>query len=206
MRHPSSMGGPEIEQFLTDLAVNGHVAASTQNQAFNALLFLYGQVLGLELPRLDAVRAKRPQRLPSVLDPHEVRRLLDAVQGGDGVFQLMARLLYGAGLRRLECCQIRVHDLDLSRQQITVRHSKGASSCCCDRCDRSWSGSWHGGGSCTSGTGRTGWREWRCPMRWRGSIRGRPWSWAGSSCSHRGSVREIRRPGGEGETAGTLFS
>jgi integrase len=67
LRHPNTMGGPEIELFLTDLAVHGHVAASTQNQALNALLFLYGQVLGLELPRLDAVRARRPLRLPNVL-------------------------------------------------------------------------------------------------------------------------------------------
>jgi hypothetical protein len=76
------MGGPEIEWFLTDLAVHGHVAASTQNQALNALLFLYGQVLGVELPRLDAVRARRPRRLPNVLAPEEVRRVLDAIEGG----------------------------------------------------------------------------------------------------------------------------
>jgi integron integrase len=125
LRHPNTMGGPEIEQFLTDLAVNRHVAASTQNQALNALLFLYQQVLGLELPRLDAVRAKRPKRLPTVLAPEEVRQLLDAVEGGDGVFRRMAGLLYGAGLRRLECCQLRVHDLDLRRGQIVVRHGKG---------------------------------------------------------------------------------
>src|SRR3954453_19244412 len=83
LRHPNTMGAPEIELFLTDLAVNGHVAASTQNQAFNALLFLYQQVLGIELPRLDALRAKRPKRLPTVLAPGEVRCFLDAVAGGD---------------------------------------------------------------------------------------------------------------------------
>jgi hypothetical protein len=94
LRHPATMGGPEIELFLTDLAVNGHVAASTQNQAFHALLFLYQQVLGIELPRLDALRAKRPKRLPAVLSPEEVRRFLDSVEGGDGVYHLMARLLY----------------------------------------------------------------------------------------------------------------
>lgn len=102
LRHPSSMSGPEIEQFLTDLAVNGHVAASTQNQAFHALLFLYQQVLGIELPRLDALRAKRPKRLPAVLSPEEVRRFLDAVDGCGGLYRLMARLLYGSGLRRQE--------------------------------------------------------------------------------------------------------
>ena len=125
MRHPRSMGGAEIEMFLTDLAVEHHVSASTQNQALNALLFLYQQVLHIELPRLDAVRAKRPKRLPTVLSPEEVKCILDAVRGGDGVFRLMASLLYGAGLRREECCRLRVHDLDLSRMQIIVRHGKG---------------------------------------------------------------------------------
>jgi integrase len=118
------MGAPEIERFLTDLAVNGHVAASTQNQAFHALLFPYQQVLGIELPRLDALRAKRPKRLPTVLSPEEVRRFLDAVDGGEGLYRLMAGLLYGTGLRRQECCQLRVHDLDLQRQQLAVRHGK----------------------------------------------------------------------------------
>ncbi len=118
------MGGPEIELFLTDLAVHGHVSASTHNQAFHALLFLYQHVLGIELPRLDAVRAKRPKRLPSVLCPEEVAKVLSAVQGGDGVFRLMAGLCYGSGLRREECCRLRVHDLDLRRDQITVRHGR----------------------------------------------------------------------------------
>ncbi len=125
LRHPNTMGAPEIEQFLTDLAAHGHVAASTQNQAFHALLFLYQQVLGIDLPRLDALRAKRPKRLPTVLSAEEVRRFLDAVEGGDGLYRLMAGLLYGTGLRRQECCQVRVHDLDLARHQITVRHGKG---------------------------------------------------------------------------------
>jgi integron integrase len=125
LRHPTSMGGPEIEMFLTDLAVRQHVAASTQNQAFCALLFLYQDVLGIELPRLDALRARRPKRLPAVLSPEEVRLLLDAVRGGEGMFRLMAGLCYGAGLRREECCRVRVHDVDLGRQQIIVRHGKG---------------------------------------------------------------------------------
>ncbi len=125
LRHPNTMGAPEIERFLSDLAANGHVAASTQNQAFHALLFLYQEVLGIELPRLDALRARRPRRLPTVLSPEEVRRVLEAVEGGDDVYRLMARLLYGAGLRRQECCQLRVHDLDLRRYQLTVRHGKG---------------------------------------------------------------------------------
>ncbi len=125
LRHPNTMAAPEIEMFLTELAVNGHVAASTQNQALGALLFLYQQVLGLELPRLDAVRARRPKRLPTVLSSEEVRQLLDAVRGADGVFRLMAGLLYGAGLRQEECCRLRVHDVDVGRQQIVVRHGKG---------------------------------------------------------------------------------
>lgn len=126
LRHPRDMSAAEIEMFLTDLAVNRHVSASTQNQGFNALVFLYQQVLGIELPKLDAVRARRPKRLPTVLSPEEVRQLLDAVDGGEGVFHLMAGLLYGAGLRREECCRLRVHDLDLGRTQIVVRHGKGA--------------------------------------------------------------------------------
>jgi hypothetical protein len=125
MRHPNTMGAAEIETFLTDLAVKGHVSASTQNQAFNALLFLFGQVLGIELPRLDAMRARRPKRLPNVLGVDEVRQLLDAVRGGEGTFRLMARLLYGGVLRREECCRLRVHDIDLGRCQIVVRHGKG---------------------------------------------------------------------------------
>jgi integrase len=125
LRHPTTMGAAEIERFLADLAVAGHVSPSTQNQAFNALLFLYQQVLGLELPRLDALRARRPKRLPTVLAPEEVRRVLDAVVGADGLLPLMVRLLYGAGLRRAECCGLRVHDLDLLRRQIVVRHGKG---------------------------------------------------------------------------------
>ena len=125
MRHPNTMGKAEIEMFLSELAVNGHVSASTQNQAFHALLFLFQQVLGMELPRLDAFRARRPKRLPTVLDPGEVRQLLDAVRGGEGVFRMMAGLCYGAGLRREECCRLRVHDLAVERGQIVVRHGKG---------------------------------------------------------------------------------
>jgi integron integrase len=126
LRHPQEMGAAEVQSFLTDLAVNGHVAASTQNQALNAIVFLYAQVLGRELGRLDAVRARRPKHLPAVLSPEEVRLVLNAVTGGDGVFRLMASLLYGAGLRRFECCGLRVHDLDMARGQIMVRRGKGA--------------------------------------------------------------------------------
>jgi integron integrase len=124
-RHPRDLGAAEVEQFLTDLAVNGRVSASTQNQAFHALLFLYKQVLEIDLGRLDAVRARRPKRLPVVLAPEEVAAVLEHVAGGDGVFRLLARLLYGCGLRLLECCQLRVKDIHLARGQIVVRAGKG---------------------------------------------------------------------------------
>jgi integron integrase len=126
LRHPATMGAPEIEQFLTHLAADQHVSASTQNQSFFALLFLYEQVLGIELPRLDPLRARRPVRLPIVLSVEEVRRFLENVAGNDGLYHLMLGLLYGSGLRRQECCQMRVHDLDLVRNQLTIRHGKGS--------------------------------------------------------------------------------
>jgi integron integrase len=124
-RHPADLGAAEIEAFLTHLAVQEHVAASTQNQAMNALLFLYQQVLEIELPRLDAVRAKRPARLPVVMSRPEVRLVLEAVSGADGQYKLQAELQYGAGLRVLESCRVRVHDVDLGRGQLLVRDGKG---------------------------------------------------------------------------------
>ena len=126
LKHPQEMGGAEVSVFLTHLAVSGHVAASTQNQALNALVFFYKHVLGLELGRLEAVRARRPKYLPVVLAPEEVKTVLEAVDGAEGMFRLMCGLMYGAGLRRAECCGLRVHDLDLARNQIGVRHGKGA--------------------------------------------------------------------------------
>ena len=124
-RHPRTMGAAEVEQFLTHLAVTGNVSASTQNQALNALVFLYAQVLEMDLGRFDSVRARRGKRLPVVLIQEEVRLVLARVVGADGLFQLMARLLYGCGLRVSECCGLRVHDLDLGRGQIMVRGGKG---------------------------------------------------------------------------------
>jgi integrase len=121
-RHPCDLGPPEIEAFLTDLAVNGRVAASTQNQAFSALLFLYQRVLEIELPNLHVLRAKRPERLPVVLSLDEVRAVLAEL---DGIELLQAELLYGAGLRILECCRLRVKDVDFARKQIMVRDGKG---------------------------------------------------------------------------------
>jgi integron integrase len=122
-RHPGELGGPEVTRFLSSLAVDGRVAASTQNQALSALLFLYRDVLGVELPWLDdIVRAKRPTRLPVVLTRDEVRVVIRHLSGPP---RLMACLLYGAGLRVLECCRLRVQDLDFAANQIVVRGGKG---------------------------------------------------------------------------------
>jgi len=124
MRHPRDMGKPEVEAFLTDLAVARHVAASTQNQALNAVLFLYKDVLGIELAWMDdVVRVKRPARIPEVLSAAEVARLLAQL---DGTYQLMASLLYGSGLRLMEAVRLRVKDVDFDYRQIVVRDSKGA--------------------------------------------------------------------------------
>jgi len=125
LRHPRDMTAAEVQPFLTHLAVAGRVSASTQNQALNALVFLYQQVLEIDLGRFDAVRARRPKRLPVVLSPEEVQKVLEKIQGGSGLFQLMARLLYGCGLRLQECCQLRVKDVLWDRNQIVVRGGKG---------------------------------------------------------------------------------
>jgi integron integrase len=122
-RHPDTMGEAEITGFLTHLAARRNVSASTQNQALSALLFLYRRILGKEIGWLaDVERAQRPARLPVVLTVAEVRALLSKMTGPTW---LMASLLYGSGLRRLECCRLRVKDIDLERREITVRHSKG---------------------------------------------------------------------------------
>lgn len=123
-RHPQEMGAGEVEAFLTHLAVSGRVAASTQNQALSALLFLYREVLEIDLPWLDnVVRAKRPARLPVVLTHNEVQAVLGRMTGAHG---LMARLLYGTGMRLMECVRLRVKDVDFERAEILVRDGKGA--------------------------------------------------------------------------------
>jgi len=122
-RHPAEMGGAEVTQFLSALVVDKNVAASTQNQALSAILFLYRDVLEQDLPWLDdIVRSKRAVRLPVVLTREEVRAVLQRMSG---VPRLMAILLYGAGLRLLECARLRVKDVDFARNQITVRAGKG---------------------------------------------------------------------------------
>lgn len=127
IKHPNTLGAPDVERFLTHLAVEGHVAASTQNQALGALLFLYRDVLKIELGMLNSVRARRPQRVPIVLSQPEVQQLLAALDAYPSTepYALMARLMYGAGLRLMECCRLRVKDVDLQRGQLTVREGKG---------------------------------------------------------------------------------
>lgn len=122
-RHPREMGVAEVNSFLTHLAVEGHVAASTQNQALCALLFLYGTVLERPLGELEGVvRARRPRRLPVVLTPEEVSRVLTHL---DGVPLMVGLLLYGAGLRLMEAMSLRVKDIDFTRNEITIREAKG---------------------------------------------------------------------------------
>jgi integron integrase len=123
-RHPRELGAVEVEAFLTHLAVAGRVAAATQNQALSALLFLYREVLGIQLPWLDeVVRAKRPARLPVVLTREEVLAVLGRMSGTYG---LMAQLLYGTGMRLMECVRLRVKDVEFTRTEIVVRDGKGA--------------------------------------------------------------------------------
>ncbi|NWG87796.1 MAG: integron integrase [Hydrogenophilaceae bacterium] len=124
-RHPLELGKAEVEAFLTSLAVERNVSASTQSQALSAILFLYKEVLGQPLPWLDEVtRAKKPARLPTVLSRDEVGRLLKYLD--DPLMDLVVRLLYGTGMRLLECLRLRVKDVDFARHEIVVREGKGA--------------------------------------------------------------------------------
>lgn len=122
-RHPRDMGAPEIERFLTDLAVKGKVSPSTQNQALSALLFLYREVLGIQLPWMDDIqRARKPRRLPVVLTRPEVQAMLDEMAG---LNWLMASLLYGTGMRLMECVRLRIKDVDFERRELLIRQGKG---------------------------------------------------------------------------------
>lgn len=123
-RHPQDMAEPEINAFLTHLAVQAKVSASTQNQALSALLFLYRHVLRREVGELgDIIRARRPRRLPVVLSREEVRQVLDQLSGDK---HLIVALLYGSGLRLIECLRLRIQDVDLDRHEILVRGGKGS--------------------------------------------------------------------------------
>jgi integron integrase len=126
-RHPNTLGAKEVERFLTHLAVVRHVSASTQNQALGALVFLYQQVLAIDLGPIDALRARRKRRVPVVMSPEEVRQLLEALDrlATREPYSLMCRLMYGCGVRLMECCRVRVKDIDLPRRQLTVRGGKG---------------------------------------------------------------------------------
>ena len=122
-RHPKDLGAHEIEQFLSHLAVQRNVAPSTQNQALSAILFLYREVLDLELDWIqNVIRAKKPERLPVVLTRTEVQAVLPRLGGQN---KLMANLLYGAGLRLMECMRLRVKDVDFDYRQIVIRDGKG---------------------------------------------------------------------------------
>ncbi len=123
LRHPQTMGDQEVTAFLNHLATDRKVSAATQNLALAAILFLYRQVLGQQLPWLnDVIRAKRTRRVPVVLTQTEVRAILDQMTG---IYQLIVSLLYGSGLRRSECLRLRVKDIDLDRHEITIRGGKG---------------------------------------------------------------------------------
>lgn len=124
VRHPAEMGEPEINAFLTHLAVKEKVSSSTQNQALSALLFLYRHVVGREVGDLgEVIRARKPKRLPVVMTRDEVKAVLSNLTGDK---RLMASLMYGAGLRLMECLRLRVQDIDFSRNEILVRDGKGA--------------------------------------------------------------------------------
>jgi integron integrase len=123
VRHPGEMAEPEINAFLTHLAVEEHVSASTQTQALSALLFLYRKVLGVDIGALgDIVRARKQRRLPVVLSRDEVRDVLVELEGDS---RLMVALMYGTGLRLMECLRLRVQDIDFDRNEIVVRRGKG---------------------------------------------------------------------------------
>lgn len=123
-QHPNMMGAAEIQEFLVDLAVEQNVAAATQNQALAALLFLYREVLQQELDESAlAMQAKRPVRLPVVLTKAEVQMVFDKMEG---LHRIMLQLIYGSGLRLMECLRLRVKDLDFSRRQLIVREGKGS--------------------------------------------------------------------------------
>ncbi len=124
VRHPAEMSEAEINAFLTHLAVKGKVSASTQNQALSALLFLYRHVIGREVGDLgNVIRARKPKRLPVVMTREEVKAVLAQLEGDK---LLMASLMYGSGLRLMECLRLRVKDVDFSRGQMLVRNGKGA--------------------------------------------------------------------------------
>jgi integron integrase len=122
-RHPKEMGKAEIENFLSHLVIQRNVASSTQNQAFNAILFLYDQVLESKMPEdIQSIRSKKPVRVPTVMTREETHKMIAILSG---VHRLMAKIMYGCGLRVLECLRLRVKDIDFALNQIVVRDGKG---------------------------------------------------------------------------------
>lgn len=207
-RHPRDMGGAEVEAFLSGLAVQGNVSPNTQNQALSALLFLYREVLGLQLPWLDGVvRAKRPQRVPTVLSREEIACALAHM---DGRPWLVASLLYGTGMRLMEALRLRVKDVDFDRCEITVRDGKGAR----DRHtmlprklveplrrEIERAAQLHAHTISPMALAQCG-----CLMRWRGSPPGRRASRVGSTCSLRRNGRAIRGTAPNGAIISTMPS
>ena len=195
-RHPRDLGAAAVTAFLTHLAVEGGVAASTQNQAFTALLFLYREVLGRPRDRIaGVVRANRPPRLPVVLTRPEVTRVLARMADP---YRLQAELMYGSGLRLLEVLRLRVKDVDLDRQELIVREGKGGK----DRrtmlpaAVRPRLGLQLAEvGGCTRPTWRPAGGGCRCRTPWPGSSPGPTGSTAGSTCSRRPGCRPTRGPG-----------
>lgn len=193
MHHPRELSGAAVERFLSDLALKGRVAPSTQNQALAAVLFLYREVLALDLPWMEnIVRAKRVPRLPVVLSRADTLAVLRAMSGRE---VLMAGLLYGSGLRLMECLRLRVKDIDFMRNEIDVREGKGARiarRCCPRRC----------GSRCKRRSHWCGWRmraTWRpdsvrcrCPLRSPASTGTPSVSSDGSTCFPQHDVASIR--------------
>lgn len=192
-RHPRDLGAAEVEQFLTYLAVHGKVAASTQNQAKSALLFLYKEVLALELPWLDNVeQSKVPKRLPVVLNRDEVQALLSRLAG---THWLVASLLYGTGMRIMECLRLRVKDVDFKRREILIRDGKGFK----DRVTMlpdSLAASLEAHLAKVRGLHQTdlqqGYARCICPMLWRKNIPLRQGNGVGSMCFRPQNYRPIR--------------
>jgi integrase len=194
-RHPKDMGGPEIEAFLTHLAVEGHVSASTQNQALSALLFLYGTVLHLELDYpIDSVRAKPSQHLPEVLTKDEARQVIAQLSG---IYQLQAKLLYCSGLRLLECLRLRVKNLDFERRALIVRDTKAmriASRYCPTASLNRSRSTCCASGACTRRIWPRAAARSICPTRWIANSPTRHASGSGNTSSLQISFRRTRAP------------
>jgi len=193
VRHPLEMGAKEVGDFLTHLAVDGHVAASTQNQALSALLFLYREVLERDFGWLDdVVRAKKPKRLPVVFTPEEAMAVVEELQG---IRWLMGMLLYGGGLRLMECFRLRVKDLDFDRLQVIVREGKGDKdrvTLLPEAAVEPRSGTWFKWARRMSGPCGKGSLAWNCLMRWPASTRTWIANWPGSTCFPPLDHRRIR--------------